>query len=88
MAIKMRSAKRRSSRKSKPNNWIHNQSKRKNKPASWFLDSKHKKYPYKVNGKISCERLRNAIRLAGMHGDASIKARAQRLYARHCRKSK
>jgi len=62
--------------------------KRKEMPRSYFLDPKNRKYPYKKNGKISCEGLRSAIRVAGLQGDTKIKKKAQRLYEKHCKKSK
>jgi hypothetical protein len=62
--------------------------KRKEMPRSYFLDPKNRKYPYKKNGKISCEGLRSAIKVASFQGDTKIKKKAQRLYEKHCKKSK
>ena len=61
-------------------------SNRDNMPASAFLDSRHKKYPYKIkrNGKwqISKSGLRAAITRAAQQHDSSIEKKARRIYLR------
>ena len=54
--------------------------------VSDFLLPKERKYPYKVNGKISCKLLRAAITRAGQYKETSVQKRAERLYYRHCSK--
>ena len=60
--------------------------KREAMPASAFLNSKEKKYPYKVKreGKwvVSKSGLRAAISRAAQQGDTSIENRARRMYQR------
>lgn len=63
--------------------WI--ESERQKLPENYFLDPQNRRYPYKnKDGSINCYMLRSAIRLAGMHGDDSIKAKAEELYNKHC----
>lgn len=55
-------------------------------PRDYFLDPSNRRYPYKTwEGKISCERLRAAMSLAGLHGHRQIYERAKALYERHCK---
>lgn len=55
-------------------------------PRDYFLDPSSRRYPYKTwEGKISCERLRAAMSLAGLHGHRQIYERAKALYERHCK---
>lgn len=65
--------------------WLDRESEREKLPEDHFLDQKNRRYPYKnKDGSINCYMLRSAIRLAGMHGDDSIKAKAQELYDKYC----
>jgi hypothetical protein len=58
-------------------------------PDSVYLLPSEKKFPVKRlrNGRweYSCADLRDAIRLAAMHGYKSVLKRAQELYAEHCK---
>lgn len=55
-------------------------------PRDYFLDPSSRRYPYKTwDGKISCERLRAVMSLAGLHGHRQIYERAKALYERHCK---
>lgn len=65
--------------------WLDRESERQKLPEDYFLDPKNRRYPYKnKDGSINCYMLRAAIRLAGMHGDDSIKAKAEELFQKHC----
>lgn len=56
-------------------------------PGDYFLDPGSRRFPYKTwEGKISCDRLRAAMSLAGLHGYKQICDRAKALYERHCKK--
>lgn len=52
--------------------------------AGDFLMPTERKYPYKVNGKISCNLLRAAMSRAGQQGERVVESRAKKLYADHC----
>lgn len=55
-------------------------------PRDYFLDPSSRRYPYKTwDGKISCERLKAAMSLAGLHGHRQIYERAKALYEKHCK---
>lgn len=58
-------------------------------PAHVFLLPSERKFPYKryKNGEwvISCADLRDAIRLAAIHGYKSVEAKARKLYEEHCK---
>jgi len=57
-------------------------------PRDYFLDPSSRRYPYKTwDGKISCERLKAAMSLAGLHGHRQIYDRAKALYEKHCKKT-
>ena len=67
------------------------QSIRKELPKSYFLMPKKRLFPYKewrgqLKGAINCNALRVAIALAGFTNRPSIKAKAERLYKRYCRR--
>lgn len=65
--------------------WWDDPELRKKAPQDYFLDPASRRYPYKTwDGKISCERLKAAMSLAGLHGHRQIYERAKRLYERHC----
>lgn len=49
-----------------------------------FLLPKERKYPYKINGKISCKLLRAAMSRAGEYGQADVAKRAKALWTEHC----
>lgn len=57
--------------------------------AHVFLLPSERKFPYKryKNGEwvISCADLRDAIRLAAIHGYKSVEAKARKLYEEHCK---
>jgi len=73
---------------------------RRKAPKSYFLDPKNYDFPYKIlsgpdKGAISCDLLRKAIALAGLHYHRtrspakrrrfkSIQNKARRLYKRYC----
>jgi len=61
--------------------WLDRESEREKLPEDYFLDPKNRRYPYRnKDGSINCYMLRSAIRLAGMHGDDGIKAKAEELW--------
>ena len=65
--------------------WLDRESEREKLPEDYFLDPKNRRYPYKnKDGSINCYMLRSAIRLAGMHGEDSIKSKAEELHNKHC----
>jgi hypothetical protein len=65
--------------------WLDRESEREKLPEDHFLDPKNRRYPYKnKDGSINCYMLRSAIRLASMHGEDGIKAKAQELYKKYC----
>jgi hypothetical protein len=65
--------------------WLDRESERQKLPEDYFLDPKNRRYPYRnKDGSINCYMLKSAIRLAGMHGEDSIKAKAQELYEKYC----
>jgi len=65
--------------------WIDSKKEREKVPADYFLDPDNRRYPYKNrDGSINCYMLRSAIRLASMHGEESIRKRAQELYDKYC----
>ncbi|ADO45306.1 hypothetical protein Hydth_0910 [Hydrogenobacter thermophilus TK-6] len=65
--------------------WLDRESERQKLPEDYFLDPKNRRYPYKnKDGSINCYMLRAAIRLAGMHGDDSIKAKAEEFFQKYC----
>lgn len=49
-----------------------------------FLMPAEKKYPYKINGKISCNLLKAAISRAGQNNESAVEARAKKLYEESC----
>lgn len=66
--------------------WWDDPDLREKAPSDYFLDPSSRRYPYKTwDGKISCERLKAAMSLAGLHGHRQIYERAKRLYERHCK---
>jgi len=66
--------------------------KRAKVPAHVFLLPEERKFPYKRwrNGRwvISCADLRDAIRLAAIHGYRKVRQKAEELYVKHCGKKK
>lgn len=67
--------------------------KREKIPSHHFLDKKNKKYPYKnSDGTINCGGLKTAIAYTGGARGApkrlTLKAKAQKLYSKHCEKKK
>lgn len=64
---------------------------RKDLPQNYFLMPKKRLFPYRewkgaLKGAINCNALRVAIALAGFTNRPSIKAKAERLYKRYCRR--
>lgn len=57
---------------------------RLSRPATDFLDEANRKYPYKSDGKISCDMLRAAISRAGQQGKTSIENKARSLFKSNC----
>ena len=53
-------------------------------PANNFLMPDQRKYPYKVNGKISCDLLRAAQSRAKQNGEPQVAEAAKRLFDEHC----
>jgi hypothetical protein len=72
-----------------PANVLVEQRKELDIPDSVYLLPSEKKFPVKrlKNGRweYSCADLRDAIRLAAIHGYESVKEKAQKLYAEHCK---
>jgi hypothetical protein len=67
--------------------WWDDPDLRQKAPRDYFLDPSSRRYPYKTwEGEISCERLKAAMSLAGLHGHRQIYDRAKALYERHCKK--
>ena len=65
--------------------WWDDPELRKKAPKDYFLDPVRRRYPYRTwDGEISCERLRAAMSLAGLHGESRIYSRAKTLYENHC----
>jgi hypothetical protein len=60
------------------------QRREKAKPSD-FLMPAQRKFPYKINGKVSCPLLRAAMVRAGQTGRTDVEARARRLYEQHCK---
>lgn len=58
--------------------------KRKSVPADHFLMPGERKYPYMVDGKISCNLLRAAISRAGQNNEKDVEARARKMFDMHC----
>lgn len=65
------------------------QKEREKVPEHVFLLPSERKFPYKRyrNGEwvVSCADLRDAIRLAAIHGYRSVEAKARKLYEEHCK---
>lgn len=57
---------------------------REDAPASDFLMPAERKYPYKVNGKISCNLLRAAMSRAGQNNEGAVGNKAKELWETHC----
>ncbi len=67
--------------------WWDDPELREKAPREYFLDPSGRRYPYKTwDGRVSCERLKAAMSLAGLHGHSSIYQRAKALYEKHCKK--
>lgn len=58
--------------------------KRGGRPAGDFLLPSERKYPYKVNGAISCDLLRAAISRAGQNKERGVESKAKALFNEHC----
>lgn len=70
-------------------NWWDDPDLREKAPSDYFLDPSSRRYPYKTwEGQISCERLKAAMSLAGLHGHRQIYDRAKKLYERYCKEEK
>ncbi len=52
--------------------------------AGDFLEPHDRKYPYKVNGKISCNLLKAAMSRSAQNKEMDVHTRAQRLFSQHC----
>lgn len=57
---------------------------RKAVPSDQFLMPAQKKYPYKVNGQISCNMLKAAMVRAAQNNETAVHSKAKRLYADNC----
>lgn len=58
--------------------------KRADAPASNFLLPAERKYPYKVNGVISCDLLKAAISRSKQNNEMGVHKKAMDLYDTHC----
>jgi hypothetical protein len=58
--------------------------KRRKDDSGDFLMPAERKYPYKIDGKISCKLLRAAMSRAGQQGATGVAKRAKSLYTEHC----
>lgn len=67
-----------------PGGSLSTHKKREDVPADHFLMPAERKFPYKVNGKISCDLLRAAISRAGQTGRKDIEAKAKSLFQSNC----
>ncbi len=69
--------------------WWDDPELRKKAPADYFLAPSSRRYPYKTwDRKISCERLKAAMKLSALHGHKQVYDRAKALYEKYCKKSK
>ena len=68
--------------------WVKRPGQRRKMPASHFLLPSQRKFPYRnPDGTINCRLVRAAISRAAQHGYPQVKAKAQRIYQRNCKKS-
>lgn len=49
-----------------------------------FLMPAERKYPFKINGKISCKLVRAAMSRAGQNGETEVSKKAHALFEEHC----
>lgn len=67
--------------------WINRPAERAKMPASHFLLPKERKFPVKnKDGSYNCNLIRAAIVRAAQHGYPEVRRKAERLYARYCKK--
>lgn len=67
-----------------PGGTLSTPTKRMMRPPTDFLLPAERKYPYKVNGKISCDLLRAAMSRAGQNKKAAVAAQAKAMFDQHC----
>lgn len=58
--------------------------KRMSRSESDFLLPSQRKYPYKVNGAVSCDLLRAAMSRAGQQKQTGVEKKAKALFQQHC----